>query len=151
MSYESYRKEPAIKEEMEEPMRKFLASLKPDEVGFTLLELLVVISLIGLLAAIAVPMIANTGKSSNVAAANAEMAAVQTAVNAYLSKQNPPLSSTAIDALTVSDVAAYIRQGAGVIKGEYDIQGNGAVKASGIGTWPADIVEVVNGSFVRKP
>ena len=81
-------------------------------------------------------------------AANAEMATVQTAVNAYISKQNPSLASAAIDALTVSDVAVYIRGGAGAIKGEYDINGYGVVTATGKGSWP-DIVAAENGTFVR--
>ncbi len=128
-------------------MRKFLKSFKFNEKGFTLIELLVVISLLGLLAAIAVPNIIGVADISNITAANAEMATVQTAVNAYLSQQNPPLASTAIDALTVSDVVVYIRGGADAIKGEYDINGHGVVMATGKGSWP-DIVKAVDGKFV---
>jgi type IV pilus assembly protein PilA len=156
---------------MKKLMRKFLGSFKFNEKGFTLnastrlgvnkvegftlskaegftlIELLVVIAILGVLAVIAVPNILGAANMSNVTAANAEMATVQTAVNAYLSQQNPPLASTVIEKLTVSDVAVYIRGGASVIKGIYAIDGYGVVTATGRGSWP-DIVKAVDGKFV---
>jgi len=147
-------------------MRKFLESFKFKEKcltqyastrlgvkkveGLKIIVLQVVIAILGVLSVVAVPTIAGMADISNIAAANSEMATVQTAVNAYLSQQNPPLASDAIDALTVSDVAVYIRGGASVIKGEYDINGYGAVTATGRGSWP-DIVAVVDGKFVKAP
>ena len=107
-----------------------------------------VLLILGLLAGIAVPLIASAGKTSYAAAANEEMAAVQTAVNAYLAAQDAPLTDAQTDALTVNDVAAYIRKGAGAIQGQYDISSTGAVTATGVGSWSN--VKVEDGKFVKS-
>lgn len=76
---------------------------KSDESGFTLVELLVVISILGILAAVAVFAIGGTTAKSKTAACKSEVATVQVAADSY----NAETGNTAAN--VSPDLNAYIR------------------------------------------
>jgi general secretion pathway protein G len=51
--------------------------------GFTLIELMVVIAILGILAAIAIPRFTNATQSANIAKAHADLATIDSAISLY--------------------------------------------------------------------
>lgn len=105
-------------------MRKLIGFFRSQK-GFTLIELLVVVAILGILTAVAVPSLYGMMNSGNVAAARAELATVQTAVDAYTAEHGTVPPTVAI---VISQSPTYFR---GTIKGTYSIATNGTVTQTG--------------------
>lgn len=74
--------------------------------NFTLVEIMIVVAIIAILAAIAVPALAANRRSANLRAAESNVKMVEAAVNSYLADNPTVASSTAVG---WADIAPYMK------------------------------------------
>ena len=96
-------------------MKSILKNLLKRESGFTLVEVLIAVGIVGLIAAIAIPTIGNVKSSSEAKARIAETATIQAAVDAMMANQTieslPNGVSAATQDMTVFPDAAFALKG----------------------------------------
>lgn len=80
---------------------------KADSRGFTLVEIMIVVAIIGLLAAIAIPNLLRARVNANDGAVKTDLRAFSTANESYRTVQSPPTYSPDITTLTTTS-PAYI-------------------------------------------
>jgi type IV pilus assembly protein PilA len=67
-------------------IKRFLKQFRYGKKGFTLIEILVVVGILAVLAAVVIPLVSKFVNSGNLAAANTELSVAQTAQAAYMSE-----------------------------------------------------------------
>lgn len=108
--------------------------------GFTLIEVLVVIAIIGVLAALVIPNFLGFMKSGTISAANTELGMIQTGTNAYMADYQ--LAN--LPNMRVGNISGYLT---GTVKGTYNVTIDGTVSAV---SYPG-LTEsnLVNGKWVK--
>lgn len=77
-----------------------------NEKGFTLVELMVVLAILGLLAGIGVPQYLKTLENSRIAADKASLASVQSAIDAWLAETGAPITDGELTVDRLSEIKA---------------------------------------------
>ena len=99
--------------------------------GFTLMELLIVVAVLGILAAVIVPNLATFLSTGQAAAANTEVANVESAALAYYADNNAWPSDTNTDLVG----GGYLSAAAEV---DYGFDAYGKVSLADATPWPSD-------------
>jgi type IV pilus assembly protein PilA len=114
-----------------------------------LIELLIVIVILGVLAAAIIPNLSKFVGSGNVGAANAELASTRTAISAYEADNNGVIPTSVSGNAPVTGGAGIVVNSVltgatgyvqGAVKGLYKTDATGAITQAANGTWTTTIV-----------
>jgi len=116
--------------------------------GFTLVELMVVVLIVGILASVAIPLLQGRIDSSKWSEANAGAGTIRTAIRAYFA-ENPTAAQALTGTLDVAATQAVLGFAATDLSGTYFVPGDyniDSVNAQGIA-----VVTVTGGSLPASP
>ena len=100
--------------------------------GFTLIELMVVILIVGILAAVAVPIMRGRIDSAKWSEGNASAGAIRTSIRAYIAEKGPTYSGYAADcqgALSSATIQGNLGFSSSDLEGTYFAQGDYVISA----------------------
>ena len=119
--------------------RRFRRTFRHGEKGFTLMELLIVIAVLGILAAVLVPRMGSFLSSGQAAAANTEVANVETAALAYYADVSdwPTNTNLAVNASLFDGPGDEVYLSAKAVY-DYEFDTDGKVDVTDDTDWPGD-------------
>jgi type IV pilus assembly protein PilA len=115
--------------------------------GFTLIEILIVIAILGILAAVIIPNIAGFITSGKIAAANSEVLSLRTAIRAYQAENNTNYP-TGSAATFQADVLPYLST---TPKGTYTCDSSGVLTGTDNSYASGLIWDATNQQWKRGP
>jgi type IV pilus assembly protein PilA len=111
-------------------MKKFLKHFRYGKKGFTLIEMLVVVGILAVLAAVVIPSVTKFVHTGDLAAANTELAVVQTAQAGYMAEHGNVATTVQANLVPYANKAFH---------GTYTFDAAGALTAATYNSFTLDV------------